>query len=274
MKAPSPGFALEKTPLMKVLSTGRGYISVLIADSNQTQSEVLDSALRRQPSMKITRCRGTLPDCLQALRSTSVDVVLLSENSTDHDQLLDSLRVLHASHPEVSFILLLDGYDRNLVVNAMRTGARGLFDRARQPFRALCRCISVVHKGQFWVDTEQLGFVVEAMGSAPPARVIDAKGKGLLTAREEQVVSLVADGAGNRAIAQQLGIKENTVKKSLMRIYDKLGVCNRVELVLYALTHRGVEHLAAPTMSTVATETFAIDCADPATGILVAGKAN
>jgi DNA-binding CsgD family transcriptional regulator len=60
-----------------------------------------------------------------------------------------------------------------------------------------------------------------------------------LTAREEQVVNLVAEGIGNREIGEQLGIKENTVKKSLLRIYDKLGVSNRVELVLYALTHRG-----------------------------------
>jgi hypothetical protein len=55
------------------------------------------------------------------------------------------------------------------------------------------------------------------------------------------VVNLVAEGIGNRDIARQLGIKENTVKKSLLRIYDKLGVSNRVELVLYALTHRGAQ---------------------------------
>ena len=58
-------------------------------------------------------------------------------------------------------------------------------------------------------------------------------------------MGMVADGASNRAIAQQLLIKENTVKKSLMRIYDKLGLSNRVELVLYALTHRGVDQTAA-----------------------------
>ena len=259
---------------MKVVSTVRKQIDVLIADSNQTQSEVLNSALRRQPSMKIMRCRSELSDCLQALRSTSVDVVLLSDSSLDHEGLLNTLRVLHASHPQVSFILLLDFCDRQLVVNAMRTGARGLFDRAHQPFRALCRCIAAVHEGQFWVDTKQVGYIVEAIGSAPPARVIDAKGAGLLTAREEDVVRLVADGAGNREIAKQLGIKENTVKKSLMRIYDKLGVCNRVELVLYALTHRGVEQIPAPAVPAVGPEVFAIDSAVPETNALVARKAN
>ena len=83
--------------------------------------------------------------------------------------------------------------------------------------------------------------MVEALSSSPAVRVINAKGEGLLTPREEQVVNLVAEGIGNREVAQQLGIRENTVKKSLLRIYDKLGVSNRVELVLYALTHRGAE---------------------------------
>ena len=68
----------------------------------------------------------------------------------------------------------------------------------------------------------------------------------MLTPREEQIVNLVAEGIGNRDIGEQLGIKENTVKKSLLRTYDKLGVSNRVELVLYALTHRASETSAPP----------------------------
>jgi DNA-binding NarL/FixJ family response regulator len=55
--------------------------------------------------------------------------------------------------------------------------------------------------------------------------------------REEQTVHLVTEGLNNREVARELNLKENTVKKSLLRIYDKLGVSNRVELVLYALSH-------------------------------------
>jgi DNA-binding NarL/FixJ family response regulator len=163
--------------------------------------------------------------------------VLLGGDAPDHNQIV-TLHSLHASHPHIGLILLLDSYDRNLVVNAMRAGVRGLFCRACQPFRALCRCISVVHQGQVWANTEQMQYLMEALSSAPQVRVMDVKGEGLLTPREEQVVSLVAEGIGNREIAQRLGIKVNTVKKALLRIYDKLGVSNRVELVLYVLTHR------------------------------------
>jgi DNA-binding NarL/FixJ family response regulator len=219
----------------------RDLIRVLVADSNQTQSQLLSSALRRQPGLKITCCRSELSDCLQALRSTPADIVLLGDGPADHDQLIETLRALHANHPRLGLILLLDSYDRNLVVNAMRAGVRGLFSRPSQPFRALCRCITVVFQRQYWASTEQVGYIIDALSSAPSTRVINAKGEGILTPREEQIVNLVAEGIGNREIAQQLGIKENTVKKSLLRTYDKLGVSNRVELVLYALSHRGAE---------------------------------
>ena len=217
----------------------RDTIRVLVADSNQTQSQLLTSALRRQPGMRLTSCRAELSECLQSLASSPADVVLFGDGPTEHDHLIQTLRALHSNHPNVGLILLMDSYDRQLVVNAMRAGARGLFCRACQPFRALCRCISVVHQGQFWANTEQMGYVIDALTSTSPARVFAANGDGLLSPREDQVVNLVAEGIGNREVAHQLGIKENTVKKSLLRIYDKLGVSNRVELVLYALTHRG-----------------------------------
>jgi DNA-binding NarL/FixJ family response regulator len=214
-------------------------IRVLIADSNQTQSQLLGSALRRQPGMAITSCRSELSACLQALRSAPVDIVLLGDGASD--QLIETLRGLHSGYPDVRLILLLDSCDRSLVVTALRAGARGLFCRECQPFRALCRCISVIHQGQFWANTEQIGYMIEELTSGPSPRVINVKGVVLLTPREEQVVSLVSEGIGNRQIAQHLDIKESSVKKYLLRIYDKLGVSNRVELVLYALAHRGPE---------------------------------
>jgi DNA-binding NarL/FixJ family response regulator len=219
--------------------TSRPSISVLVADSNQTQSQLLSSALRRQTGFKVSCCRSELSNCLRALQSTPIDVLLLSDSSADHTHLVDTLRGLHANYPRVGLILMLDSYDRTLVVDSVRAGARGLFCRACLPFRALCRCILVVQQGQLWANTEQVGYVIDALSAAAATRVISSKGEGLLTPREDQVVSLVAEGNGNRLIAEQLGIKENTVKKSLLRIYDKVGVSNRVELVLYALTHQG-----------------------------------
>jgi DNA-binding NarL/FixJ family response regulator len=232
-------------------------ISVLIADSNQTQSQLLTSALRRRRGLSVACCPGELPQCLEALRSTSADIVLLGDGPTDHDRQIDTVRGVHGAYPNVGVVLLLDSYDRYLVVNAMRAGARGLFCRASQPFRALCRCISVVHRGQFWASTEQISFIIDALNSNLSPRLLNAKGECLLTEREQETVNLVAEGLGNREMAQLLCIKENSVKKSVLRIYDKLGVSNRVELVLYALTHRGECRSTSPPPVRVAVPGFA-----------------
>ena len=60
----------------------------------------------------------------------------------------------------------------------------------------------------------------------------------LLTRREEEVVRLVADGLKNREIAQRLKVKEHSIRNYIYRIFEKLGVSNRVELILYAFSHR------------------------------------
>jgi DNA-binding NarL/FixJ family response regulator len=226
---------------MKVPSgPNREIVRILVADSNQTQSQLLSAALRRQRGFKVTCCRAELSECLEALELAPADVLLIGDGLPNHGQQYEVLRAMHSACPRLGIILLLDSYDRNLVVNAMRSGARGLFCQAEQPFKALCRCIQRVHRGQIWANTEQLHYVLDALTLSPAMHVTNSRGEGLLTPREEQVVGLVAEGAGNRDIAERLNIKENTVKKCLLRIYDKLGVSNRVELVLYALTHHGI----------------------------------
>jgi DNA-binding NarL/FixJ family response regulator len=88
-------------------AASRVLIRVLVADSNQTQSQLLSSALRRQPGMKVTCCGSDVSDCLQALRSAPADIVLLGDGPADQDRLMETLRVLHANHPRLGLILLI-----------------------------------------------------------------------------------------------------------------------------------------------------------------------
>ena len=213
-------------------------ISLLVADSNQTQSQLLCGALRRQRIFKVTSSRAELSACLSVVERHPADVLLLADGiSEDHDRLYEFLRGVHSAHPNIAIVLLLDQYDRDLVVNSLRAGARGLFCLASMPLKSLRRCITSVHQGQYWVNTEQTRYVIDALSIGPSLRLINSRGQVVLTPREDQTVSLVTEGLNNREIARELNLKENTVKKSLLRIYDKLGVSNRVELVLYALSH-------------------------------------
>src|SRR5580700_7192051 len=82
-----------------------------------------------------------------------------------------------------------------------------------------------------------MNFLLESVSQAPYLRVLNSNGRQLLTPREEQVVALVAEGMSNRDIARELNLSEHTIKKYMFRIFDKLGISSRVELVLYAVNH-------------------------------------
>ena len=148
-----------------------------------------------------------------------------------------TMRRIRLSHPAIANVLLVESYDRELVVNAFRSGARGIFCLSDTHFRLLCRCIQRVAGGQIWANTEQMSFLLDLISEVPSLRVLNSRGQQLLTPREEQVVALIAEGLSNRETARELNLSEHTVKKYLFRIFDKLGVSSRVELVLYAVNH-------------------------------------
>jgi DNA-binding NarL/FixJ family response regulator len=81
-------------------------------------------------------------------------------------------------------------------------------------------------------------FLLEALSNAPVTSVVDARGDELLSRREQEVVRWMADGLSNREIAKEMGLSENTVKNYVYRIFNKLGVSNRVEVVMYAASQR------------------------------------
>ena len=221
-----------------IFSTSSNSIGVLIADSNQMQCQLLVSALRRRPEFEVTSCTLDPDAILNVIASLPVQVAILNtDNPRDGWPDMTVVRQLHLAHPEVAKIILLNTYDRDIVVNAFRSGARGLFCFSQYPFRLLCKCIQSVHDGQVWANTEQMRHLVEGLSQVPSLRMVNSLGLRLLTPREEQVVALVADGLSNREVAHELRLSEHTIKKYLFRIFDKLGISSRVELVLYALSH-------------------------------------
>ena len=100
------------------------------------------------------------------------------------------------------------------------------------------------YEGQIWVSNLELEFLLELVLTLRPLKIQHAGGMVRLTPRERDVVRLVAEGMRNQEIALQLNLTEHTVRNYLMRIFDKLGISSRVELVLYAFS--GAEGLADP----------------------------
>lgn len=202
------------------------------------QAQLLNSALRRHAEFHTSTCSMDTVSILNAIALNVPRIVVLSSNlSAGVPEAVTTLRRFHFSHPEIPKVLLVDNCDRDLVISAFRSGARGIFSITDANLRLLCKCLLRVAAGQIWANAEQLNFVMDLISEVPSVRVLNARGNSLLTPREEQVVALVAEGLSNRLVAGELNLSEHTIKKYLFRIFEKLGVSTRVELVLYAVNN-------------------------------------
>jgi two-component system, NarL family, nitrate/nitrite response regulator NarL len=218
---------------------GARGIRVLIADETAMGCQLLKKVLTHARfRFEVVSCATDRSEIIQSLRACSAEVALVNESLRDGPfmgfQVLNELRM---SFPETKVIILLRSAPHDLVVDAFRAGAKGVFCKA-EPIHALFKCIVAVHNGQIGANNQQLHFILEAFVSAAPMRVMNFQRRYLLAKREDDVANLVAEGLSNRAIAEKLGIAEHTVSNYLFKIYEKLGISSRVELVLYVIRQR------------------------------------
>jgi DNA-binding NarL/FixJ family response regulator len=216
-------------------------ISILVADRNNLATDALRRALSQHyKQFKVVGCAYTGKDLLKQAAESQPDVTLVSANLEGKPaEGLRALRELHLTRPSTQAIALLDCSDPELVVEAFSCGARGVFCKS-EGLPELRKCIRSVYAGQVWADNRQLQSVVQALQKRGMIRIVSAKGTPLLTKREEQIVGMVAEGLSNNEIRRNLGLSPHTVKNHLFHIYNKLGISNRAELMLYALASRDV----------------------------------
>lgn len=231
----SPSTALNEHP--SKVSASR--ISVLIGDDSRMGCQLLEHALSRSRfRFEVVASAVSCLEVVSFLQSNAVDIALINENLQDGSfvgfRLLSEIR---ASSPQTRVVILLKTASCDLVVDAFRAGAKGVFCRT-DSFDALCKCIQSVYQGQIWANSDQLHYLLEALVKTTPLRAVDHAGRALLTKRENDVASLLAEGLSNREVSLKLGLSEHTVSNYLFRIYNKLGVSTRVELVLYLLRQR------------------------------------
>ena len=209
-------------------------IDVLVAEANQMGGQLMSEAFRGQDRrMQVEDVTVDSSSVVRALEKKRPQVAIISARLPDGPvagfKVLQDMRAAKYSFPTV---LLLDSQDRELIIEGFRAGARGVFCRSK-PFEALCKCIQAVSQGQIWADTTELQYVLEALAKTTRLPVAKSFGSVPLTERETEVIALVADGLTNREIAQELGLSTHTVRNYLFRIFNKVGVSNRVLLVTY-----------------------------------------
>jgi two-component system nitrate/nitrite response regulator NarL len=214
-------------------------IRVLAADNTSMNTQLLVEALAREVQFSVSGSEWKAADILTRAKKEHPHVALISARQSDNSSAGFALcREIRSASPATRVILLLDSSERSPVLEAFRSGARGIFSRT-ESLRLLAKCILCVHQGQVWAGSSELHYLLEAFAQPAPIRLQSANGDALLSARELDVVSCLAEGLTNREIAQRLTLTEHTVKNYLFRIFDKLGVSSRVEVVLYALSGGG-----------------------------------
>lgn len=218
------------------LSVDNLVIRVLVADSTRIHSQLLADAIRKPREVDVVASVASSQELLAAVGQMPDGVVLVSP-SLDQDPFrgFEIVRELRISRPEIRAIMLLDSCERESVVEAFRAGARGVFSK-NDSQKHLAKCIRCVYHGQIWATAQELAFAIDALASTPHVRAVNSKGLNLLSRREMDVVQCLSEGLTNREIGKQLGLSRHTVKNYLLRIFDKLGASNRMELLFLTLS--------------------------------------
>ena len=211
-------------------------IRIITADSNQMACRLLSEALNKEPGLSVVGSAVDYESLLRSMQAVNPDIALISA-SLHPGPISASLNPSNGGvHlPSCPWVMLLDDSQQHQVVAAFRAGAKGVFSRTQSDIRLLAKCIRRVMEGQVWVDSKQMMYLLDAFTGNGKGKLEGEGSPPKLTPREESVVRLVVQGMVNREIAHQLRLSEHTVKNYLFRIFDKLGVSNRVELALYAV---------------------------------------
>jgi two-component system, NarL family, nitrate/nitrite response regulator NarL len=210
-------------------------ISVLVGENTRMHSQLLAEAISHDRGLRVIGAVSTPTDFLSAAARRKPDVAVLSAClGEDPSCGLATLRQFHVEYPQIPVVVLLDSSRRELVLEAFRSGARGIFSK-NESLEQLRKCVRSVHLGQVWANSSEVRFALDALSAAPTIRAIDARGLEILSARELEVVQHLADGLTNRAIGERMGLSPHTIKNYVLRIFEKLGVSNRVELLKLTL---------------------------------------
>ena len=206
---------------------GKSGITFVVADNHPVFRAGVRRLLETEPGYEVVAETADVPATVAAVRSLRPNILLLDLAMPlgSGFTVLTKLQSLDW----VRIIVLTAELDTRHLQRAIQAGARGVILKS-SPAKLILQCIEAVLEGELWLDPASA--VVTTKRLSPAAAALE------LTRREKEIVLKVVSGATNRDIALELDITEETVKRHLVNIFDKLGVSNRVELAVFALSDR------------------------------------
>jgi DNA-binding NarL/FixJ family response regulator len=209
-------------------------VRVIIADSQAIYRVGMQKIFATESDLHIV----AQVDKLDNLRTLSLDppadVLVLEGNLLAGTT--DAIPEIVSQFPDLKIIVQTSGSDENHTVELYRKGVRGIIPRAISP-ELLIRCVRKIAAGETWIDNQSVNWVIEAY-RAQAVALTDPRLQPRLSTKELSIIALITQGKRNKEIAFQLGTTEQVIKNYLRKIYEKLGVSDRLELALYCLHHQ------------------------------------
>jgi two-component system nitrate/nitrite response regulator NarL len=224
-----------------------GNVRIIIADDHPIVRDGLKKLLLLEDDFEVVGEAGDGREVIDKVQELDPDVLLLDLRMPNLDG-LSALQALQQTNKRTRIIVLTASEDKNEFVQAMKLGCSGIVLKQTAP-DLIVKSIRKVHAGEIWLDSHTTAAVMRQFQTGTEAGGSASGGKGRerspLSAREREIVALVAQGYKNKEMAEKMFISEQTVKNHLHNIFDKLGVSDRLELALYAI-HKGL-HLTGET---------------------------
>lgn len=212
-----------------------GDIQVVIADHEPLTLSGLRSAVAEDDGIRVlAECQNS-ERLLDAVRRHSPDVLLVGADIWEEE--FDQLKTIVNESEATRVIILTSRKDPGFLEDALRNGAKGVFQR-EWPVQEIPRAIRKVTNGGVWLEQATAERVLEEMLKKPKGPDPEERKIAALTQREREVIDLVCRGMKNKGIAKELHISEATVSHHLTSIFRKLEIEDRTSLVIYSAKHR------------------------------------
>jgi DNA-binding NarL/FixJ family response regulator len=217
-------------------------IRVILADTQAIFRAGLRKIFALEDDIRVVGQAETLSQTQSAITKFSADVLIFESALAPNP--VEAVTELLRQAPQLKIVVVTPVSDEQLTLDLFRRGAHGILSREVEP-EILVDCLRKVAAGEPWLENQAIHWMMDAF-RGHSLRPSGARPKVQLTPKETLIVSCVTQGMKNKEIAVRVGTTEQVVKNYLRKVYDKLGVADRLELALYCLSHHVVDGVKPP----------------------------